>query len=106
MSTKMHATLNDVFDEQELQAKRREQDRQNELRLKNALYSVLSAEHGQLVMAWVLSLTGQNSSISVTDALRMAVLSGRRDVGLEITNKLRALCPELLDKLNKVSTNE
>lgn len=101
MSTKMHATLNDVFVEQEQEAKRREQDRQNELRLKNALYSVLSTEQGQLVMAWVLSHTGQNSSISVSDSLRMAVLSGRRDVGLEITKKLRALCPELLEKLNK-----
>ncbi len=101
MSTKMHATLDDVFVEQEQEAKRREQDRQNELRLKNALYSVLSTEQGQLVMAWVLSHTGQNSSISVSDSLRMAVLSGRRDVGLEITKKLRALCPELLEKLNK-----
>lgn len=101
MSTKMHATLDDVFVEQEQEAKRREQDRQNELRLKNALYSVLSTEQGQLVMAWVLSHTGQNSSISVSDSLRMAVLSGRRDVGLEITKKLRTLCPELLEKLNK-----
>lgn len=101
MSTKMHATLDDVFVEQEQEAQRREQDRQNELRLKNALYSVLSTEQGQLVMVWVLSHTGQNSSISVSDSLRMAVLSGRRDVGLEITKKLRALCPELLEKLNK-----
>lgn len=101
MSTKMHPTLNDVFVEQEQEAKRREQDRQNELRLKNALYSILSTEQGQLVMAWVLSHTGQNSSISVSDSLRMAVLSGRRDVGLEITKKLRALCPEFLEKLNK-----
>lgn len=106
MSTKMHATLNDVFDEQELQAKRREQDRQNELRLKNALVSVLSTEQGQQVMAWVLSLTGQDTSLSVSDSLRMAVLSGRRDVGLEISKKLRAYCPELLDKLNKECANE
>ncbi len=101
MSTKMPTALNDVFDEQEQRAERREQDRQRELRLKNALDSVLSTEQGQLVMAWVLSLTGQNTSISVSDSLKMAVLSGRRDVGLEITKKLRALCPEHLEKLNK-----
>lgn len=101
MSTKMHATLDDVFDEQDRAQARAEKDRQNELRLKNALYSVLSTEQGQLVMSWVLSLSALNSSISVSDSLRMAVLSGRRDVGLEIVKKVRTLCPELLAELNK-----
>ena len=54
-----------------------------------------------LVMSWVLSLSALNSSISVSDSLRMAVLSGRRDVGLEIVKKVRALCPEFLAELNK-----
>ena len=101
MSTKMHPALNDVFDEQDRAQARAEKDRQNELRLKNALYSVLSTEQGQLVMSWVLSLSALNSSISVSDSLRMAVLSGRRDVGLEIAKKVRALCPEFLAELNK-----
>lgn len=101
MSTKMHATLDDVFDEQDRAQALAEKDRQNELRLKNALYSVLSTEQGQLVMSWVLSLSALNSSISVSDSLRMAVLSGRRDVGLEIVKKVRTLCPELLAELNK-----
>lgn len=101
MSTKMHPALNDVFDEQDRAQARAEKDRQNELRLKNALYSVLSTEQGQLVMSWVLSLSALNSSISVSDSLRMAVLSGRRDVGLEIVKKVRTLCPELLAELNK-----
>ena len=101
MSTKMHPTLNDVFEEREQAEARAEKDRQRELRLKNALVSVLSTEQGQLGMSWVLSYSSLDSSISVNDSLRMAVLSGRRDVGLEITKKLRALCPEFLEKLNK-----
>ena len=101
MDKKISATLTDIFDEMESKAALEERARQDELRLKNALQTVLSLQEGRLVFAWVLSHSSLNSSISVPDSLRMAMLSGRRDVGLEISNKLRALCPELLEKLNK-----
>lgn len=102
MSNKISQAL-DVFEEQELRKGRADQDKQQELRLKNALETILSTGHGVLVMKWVLGHCGLNSSLSVADTHRMCVLSGRRDVGLEITKKIRALCPEFLEKLNKES---
>lgn len=86
--------------EQEEQAKRdAEESRQSILKLHDALKSVMATEHGRLSVSWILSLTGQRDSLSVRDAMQMAVLSGRRDVGLQVLRKLNDICPERVDQM-------
>ncbi|MDO5531059.1 hypothetical protein [Sutterella sp.] len=67
-----------------------------EKRLDTALLSVLGTKSGREALAWMLSLTAQDVSVTAFDALRMAWQSGRRDVGLDILTRLRALSPELV----------
>ena len=84
----------DEFD----RAQQRERKAKN-LRLKlklreNAVKSVMATKEGRETLSWVLNMTGQDESVTSNDALRMATLSGRRDVGLEILRYLNRVAPE------------
>lgn len=87
---------NNPFEAYEEQQKAREQAKLEEKKLQNALRVILTTEDGRRVLSWVMALTGMGGSVSSTDALRMALASGRRDVGVEIYSTLRRLCPEAL----------
>lgn len=89
--------IRDYLDEQELAKKVKEK----EDRLKSALLRILSTKEGRMVLSMVLDITGFFGSVSQTDAITMAVSSGRRDVGVQLYALLEESHPDLLDKLLK-----
>lgn len=89
--------MRDLLDDQELAKKAKEK----EDRLKSSLLRVLSTREGRRVMAMVLDISGFFGSVSQTDPIRMAVSSGRRDVGVQLYGLLEESHPDLLDKLLK-----
>ena len=91
----------DVFAIEDMKRQKQERDFQNNLRLSTDINSVMNTEQGRRTMAGVLSVTGYTKSLSVSNALLMANLSGRRDVGLEVLRKLQQVCPELVTKMNE-----
>lgn len=72
-------------------------------RLDNAIKTIMATQEGRRVLSWVLGFAGLEASLSVCDSIKMAVLSGRRDVGLDISSRLRAVCPELVSLMEKES---
>lgn len=89
--------VRDLLDDQELAKKAKEK----EDRLKSSLLRVLSTKEGRMVLSMVLDITGFFGSVSQTDAITMAVSSGRRDVGVQLYALLEESHPDLLDKLLK-----
>ena len=75
-------------------------------RLDNSIKTIMATKEGRRVMSWVLGFSGLNVSLSVFDSLKMAVLSGRRDVGLDISSRLGAVCPDLVTLMEKESQDE
>lgn len=88
-----------IFDDLEKAEKRAAEAKVEAKRLANAIQSVMATPQGRLTVSWILSLTGQNDSLSSSDAMLMSNLSGRRDVGLQVLRKLRDVCPVLVDTM-------
>lgn len=88
-----------IFDDLEKAEKRAAEAKVEAKLLETALQSVMASEQGRLSVSWILSLTGQNDSITSSDAMLMSNLSGRRDVGLQILRKLRDVCPASVDQM-------
>lgn len=86
-----------IIDEFDRARERDQNAKKQRLKIKfreNAIKSVMGSKEGRETLAWILSLTGQDESVTSNDALRMATLSGRRDVGLEVLRTLNRVAPE------------
>ena len=63
----------------------------NKEREKEAFEWCLNDIRGRRVFRAILRMTGVDSSVTTSDVGVMQVLSGRRDVGLQIANRLREI---------------
>nr|DAG80837.1 MAG TPA: hypothetical protein [Caudoviricetes sp.] len=95
----------DVFEQQTRVEKEKLARVQERQRLVDGIATVMGTKQGRDVIRWVLKLTGLYQSLSVGDSLQMAVLSGRRDVGLEVLRMLNSAVPELVLLMNKEENN-
>ena len=91
------------FDAVSDRKKKADEVKQQQKRLDNALRSVMGTKEGRKAVSWMLGFTAQDQSISFNDSIKMAIASGRRDVGLDILSRLRAVCPELVALMDKES---
>lgn len=67
---------------------------------------VLADPKGRRFIRWLLAITGEDQSVSCDNALRLARLSGRRDVGLEVRTALETMDPDHWDELVKEGRND
>ena len=82
------------FAQQELEAQRLKKAQLLRKEVEKAIIEVMSTSQGRKVLAWVLSQTGYKNSVSSRDPLTMALASGKRDVGLVISDAIETLCPQ------------
>lgn len=93
------------FEQQEAEAERRKALKIEDEKTDADIRSVMASEQGRRVIAWILDLTGLDESISSCDAMNMALLSGRRDVGLSIVKRLFRACPSNYEQLLRERRN-
>lgn len=93
--------IDDYFEELERREAAEKALREREKRLDADLTGVMSTKSGRRAMAFVLNVSGFAESCSHADQHLMAIASGRRDVGIEISRRLEAICPELYDLMRK-----
>lgn len=83
-----------LFARQELEAKRLKKAELLRKEVEKAIVEVMSTQQGRRVLAWVLAQTGYKNSVSFRDPMAMALASGKRDVGLTISEAIEKLCPQ------------
>lgn len=83
-----------LFAQQEQEAKRQKKAELLRKEVEKAIIEVMSTQQGRKVLAWVLTQTGYKNSVSFRDPMTMAMASGKRDVGLIISEAIEALCPQ------------
>lgn len=101
MTIAVMETDHGIFEEEKRKEREREEASRKAKDLDIALASVMSTKAGRSAVAWMISVTACDASITCDNALRMAAMSGRRDVGLQILSRLRAACPMAVDLMIK-----
>lgn len=77
----------DAGDEKQVKSRKTKAELERERQLEE-LRTILSTEGGRYFLWRVLAVTGIFHSNSDPDTVRMAIKSGRRDVGLEIMHEI------------------
>lgn len=101
----MTKDMEDFFEELEKEEERKKEAEQREKALNNDLISTMSTKQGRKSIAWILSLTGFESSVTSLDPMAMAMASARRDVGLAIKQKIKGLCPNSYSLMIEENSN-
>lgn len=68
-----------------------EKDKRAKSRMDLALRSVMATREGRMALQWVLDSSGVNSASFSPNALTMAYSEGRRSVGIQLAERLRAV---------------
>lgn len=95
-----------VFAQAKARQEQADDRKQAQKRLANSIRSVMSSREGRRTIRWILDVTAHEQSVSNSDALLMAISSGRRDVGIEVLRRLKTLCPESVILMDKESFDE
>lgn len=74
--------------------------------MREAFTYVMADRNGRRFVRWVLSVAGESRSCSCENALRMARISGMRDVGLDVRAAVEAAAPGFWDQLLKEDRDE
>lgn len=88
-----------IFEELDEEQKLNEGRKAQQQKLKNAINTVMGMKEGRYMVAWILGVTELDESTTSLNPMAMMQRSARRDVGLEILQTLRDVCPELLQTL-------
>lgn len=91
----------DFFLMQEEAEKRRKAEKDRRRQLDLDAQSVMSSKGGRRFVMRVLELCRLDESVTSGDAMTMAILSGRRDAGIEVRDWIEAACPDLFDLMRK-----
>ncbi len=79
-----------LFAEEEERAEEERRRQIEEKKLDDAFAWVMQSESGRKVVYWILSLTGEGDSVTALEPMKMMLQSARRDVGLQIRERLKA----------------
>lgn len=79
-----------LFAEEDARAEEERQRQLEEKKLDSAFAWVMQSESGRKAVNWILSLTGEADSVTALDPMKMMLQSARRDVGLQILERLKA----------------
>ena len=74
--------------------------------MQEAFTFVMADRRGRRFVRWLLSVSGEARSVSCENALRMARISGMRDVGLGVRAALESSSPGFWDQLLKEDRDE
>lgn len=91
----------DFFRMQEEAEKRRKAEKDRRRQLDLDAQSVMSSESGRRFVMRILELCRLDESVTNREPLMMAMLSGRRDAGIEVRDWIEAACPDLFDLMRK-----
>ena len=91
----------DFFRMQEEAEKRRKAERDRRRQLDLDAQSVMSSKGGRRFVMRILELCRLDESVTNREPLMMAMLSGRRDAGIEVRDWIEAACPDLFDVMRK-----
>lgn len=90
-----------IFAEQERLKKEAEEAKKQDELLDAEFAKIMRSAGGRKALRWVLNLAGTNESVTSVEPMRMAILSGRRDVGLALAQRLAKADAELFGMLMK-----
>lgn len=93
--------MQDIFKEIEERQELQEQEAARYEAEEQAIKKTLNTKEGRTTLSWILSLCGVDASVTSSDALLTASLSGRRDVGLAIYSRLKSIDFALVAKMQK-----
>lgn len=91
----------DFFRMQEEAEKRRKAEKDRRRQLDLDAQSVMSSKSGRRFVMRILELCRLDDSVTNGDAMVMAILSGRRDAGIEVRDWIESACPDLFDLMKK-----
>lgn len=93
--------MQDIFKEIETKAQTEKFAKEQFEEEERSIKAVLKTKEGRRTLSWILGLCGLDVSITSGDALLTASLSGRRDVGLALSSRLRSVDFELFQLMLK-----
>lgn len=93
--------MQDIFKEIETKAQSEKLAKEQFEEEERSIKAVLKTKEGRKTLSWILGLCGLDVSVTSSDALLTASLSGRRDVGLSISSRLKNADFELFQLLLK-----
>lgn len=90
-----------------VEQERRDQEELRDLQIRNRFEWLMSSKEGREVVEIILSWTGVNSPAFSTNALTMANLEGKRDIGLKLMSVIEPSSYLLmLKEINERRTNK
>ena len=104
MRETMPSDAQSFFGEIEQREAERLQAERIEKQLDSDLKAVLETKAGRHVLSWILETTGIDESVTNMDPLKMLYASARRDLGLSLSTRLKALgVPNLISQMEHES---
>ena len=73
--------------------------------LEIAIKKTLETVEGRRVFQWILDMTAVDSSVTSQDMTLMTIASARRDIGLQILNRLKGINLELVRRMENEKLN-
>ena len=89
--------------EQRELAEKAEKQKLKELEI--AIKKTLETVEGRRVFQWILDMTAVDSSVTSQDMTLMTIASARRDIGLQILNRLKGINLELVRRMENEKLN-
>lgn len=105
MQNNFDDTNSGIFAEQDRLEEEKRKIKEAEKKFEADLKCVMGLPQGRRILSWILSIPPMDTSISVKDPYAMCVLSGRRDVGLTIINRLKEVCPDAVELMFREQRN-
>lgn len=101
-------TMTDIDDplleiEQRELAEKAEKQKLKELEI--AIKKTLETVEGRRIFQWILDMTAVDSSVTSQDMTLMTIASARRDIGLQILNRLKDINLELVRRMENEKLN-
>ena len=90
-----------IFAEQERIKKEAEESARREALVDAEFAKIMKSAGGRKALRWILGVAGTYGSVTSVEPYRMAILSGRRDVGLALSQRLARADAELFGILLK-----
>lgn len=97
--------MQDIFKEIEARAEAEKLAKAQAEEEERSIKAVLKSKDGRRTLSWILSICALDSSITSTDGMLMASLSGRRDVGLVVASRLKEIDFDLFQLMLKEENN-
>lgn len=92
-----------VFAEIEEREESERLERVVEAEIDATLASFMSTRAGRKTVAWILSLTGLDASVTSMNPMRMMAAAARRDIGLALKDRLISACPKQFIQMEQES---